>query len=70
VVARILPGINEVPDAFPAVVLWQFRVASFGMQLIMWATIGLAFGVLAERGLSGHGNRMANSRRQTLGTAL
>ena len=25
------------------------RVASFGMQLIMWATIGLAFGGLTER---------------------
>jgi predicted cobalt transporter CbtA len=49
VVAAILPGINEVPDAFPAVVLWQFRVASFGMQLLMWATIGLVFGALTER---------------------
>jgi predicted cobalt transporter CbtA len=48
-VASILPGINEVPDAFPAVVLWQFRIASFGMQLIMWATIGLVFGGLTER---------------------
>jgi predicted cobalt transporter CbtA len=53
VVARILPDINEVPDAFPAVVLWQFRVASFGMQLIMWATIGLVFGALTERAVSG-----------------
>ena len=45
----LLPGINEVPEMFPAVVLWQFRVASFGAQLIMWTTIGLAFGALAER---------------------
>jgi hypothetical protein len=49
VVACVLPGVNEVPDAFPAVVLWKFRVASFGMQGIMWATIGLVFGALAER---------------------
>jgi hypothetical protein len=69
VVARILPGINEVPDAFPAVVLWQFRIASFGMQLIMWATIGLVFGALAESALSGHSRPCANSRRQKLGTA-
>jgi predicted cobalt transporter CbtA len=68
VVARILPGINEVPDVFPAVVLWQFRVASFGMQLIMWATIGLAFGALTER--AGHGSRLTNDRRSTIGTAL
>jgi predicted cobalt transporter CbtA len=51
VVAGILPGIDEVPDAFPAVALWQFRVASFGMQLLMWATIGLAFGALTERAI-------------------
>jgi hypothetical protein len=70
VVARILPGINEVPDAFPAVVLWQFRIASFGMQLIMWATIGLVFGALTERALLGHSGPPAHSRRQKLGTTL
>ncbi len=45
----LLPGIDEVPEQFPAVLLWQFRVASFGAQLIMWTSIGLAFGALAER---------------------
>jgi len=44
-----LPAINEVPKLFPAVVLWQFRIASLGAQLIMWATIGLLFGALTER---------------------
>ena len=44
-----LPAINEVPAEFPAVVLWQFRIASLGAQLIMWATIGLLFGALTER---------------------
>jgi predicted cobalt transporter CbtA len=48
-VALALPEVSEVPDAFPAVVLWQFRIASAGAQLIMWTTIGLAFGALAER---------------------
>ena len=48
-VATALPDVNEVPDGFPAVVLWQFRIASAGAQLIMWATIGLAFGALTER---------------------
>jgi hypothetical protein len=47
-VGLALPAVNEVPEAFPAVVLWQFRVASAGAQLVMWATIGLGFGVLAE----------------------
>jgi predicted cobalt transporter CbtA len=44
-----LPVINEVPDAFPAVVLWKFRVAALGMQAVLWAAIGLLFGALAER---------------------
>ncbi|WDD94216.1 CbtA family protein [Burkholderia sp. FERM BP-3421] len=50
-VQHALPAINEVPDAFPATVLWQFRVAAIGMQVIMWTTIGLVFGALAERGV-------------------
>ncbi len=49
VVALLLPVVNEVPEAFPAVVLWKFRIASFGAQSIMWTTIGLAFGALTER---------------------
>jgi Probable cobalt transporter subunit (CbtA) len=43
-----LPTINEVPGQFPAVVLWQFRIASLGAQLIMWTTIGLVFGARTE----------------------
>ncbi|HUK08081.1 MAG TPA: CbtA family protein [Stellaceae bacterium] len=45
----VLPGVNEVPEQFPAVVLWKFRIASIGAQVIMWATIGLLFGALTER---------------------
>jgi hypothetical protein len=59
-----LPGINEVPQqalngvvdavtdaevTFPPTVLWNFRVASLGIQLVVWTTIALVFGVLAER---------------------
>jgi predicted cobalt transporter CbtA len=44
-----LPALNEVPATFPAVLLWQFRVAAIGIQLIMWSTIGLLFGWLVER---------------------
>jgi predicted cobalt transporter CbtA len=47
--AFVLPDVNEVPGDFPAVVLWQFRIASAGAQLIMWTTIGIAFGALTER---------------------
>ena len=49
IAALALPVVNEVPDGFPAVVLWQFRIASLGAQVITWATIGLGFGILAER---------------------
>jgi predicted cobalt transporter CbtA len=38
-----------VPEQFPAVVLWNFRIASIGAQLIMWATLGLLFGALSQR---------------------
>lgn len=58
-VGSLLPAINEVPKAFPAVVLWRFRVASFGMQLIMWTTLGLVFGTLTERVWA---NRRLNGR--------
>jgi hypothetical protein len=49
IVQSLLPVINEVPTQFPAVVLWKFRVAAIGMQVILWTTIGLLFGALAER---------------------
>jgi hypothetical protein len=48
-VALVLPAVNEVPDQFPAVVLWNFRIASVGAQLIMWATLGMLFGALTQR---------------------
>lgn len=46
-----LPDINEVPANFPATVLWNFRIASIGMQLILWTMLGLAFGWMAEKRL-------------------
>jgi len=49
IAALLLPTINEVPDQFPALVLWKFRTASIGAQLIMWTTIGLLFGALTQR---------------------
>ncbi|CAB3806755.1 hypothetical protein LMG28614_06453 [Paraburkholderia ultramafica] len=44
-----MPAVSEVPTAFPAVLLWKFRIAAIGMQAIMWTTIGLLFGALVER---------------------
>jgi hypothetical protein len=45
----ILPPINEVPEDFSATVLWHFRLASLGVELVLWTVLGLVFGLLAER---------------------
>ncbi|MFD9791244.1 CbtA family protein [Streptomyces sp. NPDC059070] len=44
-----LPAVNEVPKDFPAMLLWQFRLAALAIQLTLWAGFGLLFGHLAER---------------------
>ncbi|MGH3451704.1 MAG: CbtA family protein, partial [Haloechinothrix sp.] len=48
----LLPVVDEVPADFPATVLWDFRVASLGNLLVLWAVLGLVFGSLAQRTLS------------------
>jgi putative cobalt transporter subunit CbtA len=45
----ILPAVHETPPGFPADVLYRFRLASLGINLTLWATIGLGFGALAEK---------------------
>jgi hypothetical protein len=47
----VLPVVHETPPGFPADVLWKFRVASLGIQVSVWATIGLLFGALTERSM-------------------
>jgi predicted cobalt transporter CbtA len=49
VVGALLPHFHEVPEAFPAQSLWEFRIASLGTQAVLWATIGIAFALLLER---------------------
>lgn len=44
-----LPAVNEMPDGFNPLVIWNFRIATFGIHLILWTVIGLGFGWLAER---------------------
>lgn len=44
-----LPAVNEVPKNYPATLLWDFRVAALGTQALLWATIGVIFGRLAEQ---------------------
>jgi hypothetical protein len=57
-----LPEINEVPEQFSAVVLWRFRLASLGIQIVLWTTIGLLFGALTERPLADWFGRQAPPR--------
>ncbi len=49
IVHALLPAINEVPENFPALNLYNFRLATVGLQAVIWTVLGLAFGYLAER---------------------
>ena len=37
------------PGAFPAGLLWEFRISSLGTLLVFWAGLGASFGALCER---------------------
>lgn len=43
-----MPPINEVAKDFPAIVLWDFRVSSIGMQAVLWSVLGISFGLLTD----------------------
>ena len=47
----LLPVVDETPADFPASVLYDFRIASLGLHLVLWAALGLVFGALVERGV-------------------
>lgn len=65
VVMLWLPPVDETPAAlrdgsgaiiypgFPADDLYEFRLVSLGTQLVLWATIGVVFAMLAGRLLGG-----------------
>jgi hypothetical protein len=59
----VLPTINEVPEQFPAVLLWQFRLSSLGIQGILWTTLGLGFGELT------HWSQQVKAAKPRLGRA-
>ncbi|MBL7257773.1 CbtA family protein [Paractinoplanes lichenicola] len=46
----LLPNINEVPSTFPPDLLWSFRLASLGTQVVLWTVLGLAFAALVGAG--------------------
>jgi hypothetical protein len=60
IVAAILPSVEPtqplrdasgavVYPRFPSDLLFQFRLCAIGAQVVLWTTVGLAFGVLVER---------------------
>lgn len=46
-----LPSMSELPQDFPALLLWRFRLSTLAVQLVLWTAFGLTFGHLAERAL-------------------
>ena len=52
-VSHFFPTFDEVPAGFPVTLMWNFRVASLEMQVLLWSTLGFVFGLLAERSLVG-----------------
>lgn len=50
--ALVLPGIQEVPESFPAALLWEFRLSSIGTQLVLWTALGLGYGIASVRAQS------------------
>ncbi|MFD6680303.1 CbtA family protein [Micromonospora parva] len=55
----VMPSFEEVPATFPATLLWNFRMASLGTQVVLWTGIGLLFAAL-----------MHHERRRRAATAL
>ncbi|MFB6614071.1 CbtA family protein [Streptomyces sp. NPDC085524] len=46
----VLPDNSDaVKPEFPAALLWEFRVASLSVQLVLWVVFAVVFGVLAQR---------------------
>ena len=37
---------EPAPDGFPATLLWDFRIASLGTQVVLWTALGLAYAAL------------------------
>ncbi|MER6098521.1 CbtA family protein [Streptomyces sp. NPDC001728] len=49
----VLPANDDAVQAsFPAALLWEFRLASLAIQLVLWAVFGVVFGALAQKALT------------------
>jgi hypothetical protein len=63
----ILPAVHETPPGFPADVLYRFRLASLGINLTLWTTIGLGFGAAAERLIAARQHELTTVPKQVRG---
>lgn len=64
IAAGVFPVINEVPEGFSASLLWNFRIASLGIHVVVWTTLGIVFGWLAQGPVLAPRNRH-NARLQS-----
>ena len=63
VVAALLPTVAETPQDFPAVVLYDFRLSTLGIHVVLWAVIGLLFGALVDGSARRAGRPAAEAAR-------
>jgi len=61
IACAMMPPIDEVPAAFPASLLWSFRLSALGMQAILWTVLGLGFGELTARSAIARVSRSART---------
>ena len=45
----LMPSYNEVPASFPAVLLYEFRLASLSTQATLWVVVGVVLAELVHR---------------------
>lgn len=65
-----LPGNDDaVKPGFPAALLWEFRIASLAVQLVLWTVFAVVFGVLAQRLLAARADGAEATARQTASAA-
>lgn len=47
--ALALPGVQEIPEGFPAPLIWEFRLSSLGTQAVLWGALGIGYGIAMSR---------------------
>jgi hypothetical protein len=58
----VVDAVTDAEVTFPPTVLWAFRISSLGLQVVMWSTIALVFGALAQRQMEPNVRRQREAR--------